>query len=553
MSANKKSLIERLVSLSKMDITARFTLSIIVVMTLTFLASAKIIYTQQASELHGLMKISDTTVKKLFDRDKEASVKAQRAKLNDLSKLLAAIAPPAIAEFDLSSLSTYAKMVRQDDDISYAAFIDKSGNELATSGDKTKVSAENFISVKIEHEDVELGKVVIGYNFARLNQHIKEAASQAKADRMVMDEAGGTALTNSSFGLMISLAVSGLIIVAVLYWMFIVLVVRRLAILESSMKDIAEGDGDLTKRVEVKSQDAVDRVGRYFNLFLDKIHNAISRVDGASQQLAASSAELSAITDETKNSIDMQQSETEQVATAINEMAATVSEVSRSATDAATATHDADEQALEGRKIVTLSIDYIHILVKDIEEAARVITQLKSDSESIGSVLDVIQGIAEQTNLLALNAAIEAARAGEQGRGFAVVADEVRTLASRTQESTTEIKSIIDNLQAGAEKAVDAMDKGRKQVQQTVEKTTEAGVSLESITEAVAKINMMNTQIASAAEEQNAVAEEVNQNIIRISQHAEKTSSGAQTTQLASTELASLSEELNTLMGQFKI
>lgn len=553
MHSKKKSFLTSILSFSKMDITGRFAITVLVVMTLTLLTSAKIIDVQLSSELKGLMSISDGTVKKLFAENTSEAKRLQAAKIENLSKLLAALAPAAIAEFDLSTLTTYAKMVRHDEDIGFVAFETKDGKTLGSSGDKTKIADGNFVKLKIENDGVDFGQVVIGFNYDRLDKYLAAAAVQSKLGRKTMVAAGEHALSSSTISLLVSMAVSGLITVAVLYWMFIVLVTRRLGILESSLKDIAEGDGDLTKRVAVNSNDAIDRVGQYFNAFLSKIHNAISRVDDASQQLAASSSQLAIITDETKVSIDDQQSETEQVATAINEMAATVSEVARNATDAATATHDADEQALAGRKIVTMSIDYIHILVEDIEEAAKVISQLKSDSQSIGSVLDVIQGIAEQTNLLALNAAIEAARAGEQGRGFAVVADEVRTLASRTQESTTEIKSIIDNLQAGAEKAVHAMDKGRDQVQKSVEKTTEAGASLESITAAVAKINEMNTQIASAAEEQNSVAEEINQNITRISQHAEKTASGAQTTQMASTELASLSEELNVLMSQFKI
>lgn len=538
---------------SKLDITGRFTISIVIVMTLTFLASAIIIYTQQSSALNGLLGTSDKTVLTLFEKNKAEAKKSQINKVNNLAALLAAIAPPAIAEFELSALANYAEMIRQDKDISYVAISDKSGNALATSGDKAKVTSENFVELKIEDEGVELGKVIVGFNYDRLYKQLENSTAQYKVDKQVLHDAGDEALNISTYSLLISMAVGGLITVAVLFWMFRCMIVSRLAILEKSMKDIAEGDGDLRIRVDVKSNDAIDRVGRYFNLFLDKIHDAITRVDGASQQLSVSSTQLTSITDDTKHSIDQQQSETDQVATAINEMAATVGEVARNATDAATATHDADEQALEGRQVVTSSIESIHVLVDDIQEASKVISQLKTDSESIGSVLDVIQGIAEQTNLLALNAAIEAARAGEQGRGFAVVADEVRTLASRTQDSTTEIKTIIDSLQAGAGKAVEAMDKGREQVQQTVDKTTEAGTSLESITEAVAKINQMNTQIASAAEEQNSVAEEINQNITRISHHAEKTADGAQTTQMASTELASLSEELNILMSQFKI
>jgi len=553
MSTVKKRSFLKLLSFSKLGITAKFTMSLVIVMTLTSLISVKIIEGQQSAAISELLDESENTVQTLFDKNNAETKKAQLGKIVNLAKLLAAIAPSAIAEFDLSSLTIYANMVRQDEDISYAAFEDNSGHVLAVSGDKEKVSADNFYKLKIEDEGVELGQIIIGFNYAHHNQLMGTAARQFEADHKKMIEVSEHASSVSKVILLTSMAVSGLITVAVLYWMFIRLVIRRLAILENSMKDIAEGEGDLTKHVEVKSKDAIDRVGLYFNLFLDKIHKAIVRVDEASQQLTASSSELSTITDETKASIDSQQYETEQVATAINEMAATVSEVARNATDAASATSEADERAVEGRKIVSLSIDYIHVLVEDIEEAANVITHLKQDSENIGSVLDVIQGIAEQTNLLALNAAIEAARAGEQGRGFAVVADEVRTLASRTQDSTTEIKSIIDSIQAGAEKAVAAMDKGRQQVQQSVEKTTEAGASLESITEAVAKINQMNTQIASAAEEQSSVAEEINKNITRISEYADSTANGAQSTQMASTELGSLSKQMNELMAQFKI
>ncbi len=553
MDAEKKMFLSKLLSFSKLGITAKFTFSIIIVMALTSLISARIIYMQQSASMNELLEASDNTVQKLFDQNNTEAKKAQLSKIKNLAELLAAIAPPAIAEFDLSSLATYVNMVRQDEDINYAAFENQTGNVLATSGDKSKVATDNFFKQKIVDDGVELGKVIIGFNYTRLNKDMAIAESLFEADHQKMAEVGKQTSQLSNISLLASMAISGLITVGVLFWMFKHLVVNRLAILENSMKDIAEGDGDLTKRVIVESKDAIDRVGLYFNLFLDKIHNAISRVDDASQQLTASSKELSTITEDTKTSIDNQQHETEQVATAINEMAATVGEVARNATNAASATHDADEQAIEGRKIVALSIEYIHILVDDIEEAAKVITELKSDSENIGSVLDVIQGIAEQTNLLALNAAIEAARAGEQGRGFAVVADEVRTLASRTQESTTEIKTIIDSIQIGAEKAVDAMEKGRQQVHQSVEKTTEAGVSLESITEAVAKINQMNTQIASAAEEQNSVAEEINKNISRISEYAASTANGAQTTQLASTELEGLSGQMNELMTKFKI
>ncbi len=262
---------------------------------------------------------------------------------------------------------------------------------------------------------------------------------------------------------------------------------------------------------------------------------------------------MSSITDESTRAIIDQQSETSQVATAITEMAATVQEVAKNASEAASAANAADQEASSGKQIVNASITSIHKLSEEVENAAEVISKLKDESDKIGGVLDVIQSIAEQTNLLALNAAIEAARAGDQGRGFAVVADEVRTLAQRTQESTTEIQGMIEQIQNSAVKAVTVMDAGRKQTQTSVSTATDAGASFETITAAIATINDMSTHIASAAEEQNAVAEEINKNINQISQIAERSSEGAKKTEISSTELSSLSEELTTLMTQFKI
>lgn len=328
----------------------------------------------------------------------------------------------------------------------------------------------------------------------------------------------------------------GLMIVSTIGLMlFRFIVMQRMNKLEQNIRDVAEGDGDLRKRIIVKGNDCIDRLGTYFNAFVDKIYKAITRVNDVILQLSAASEQMFSVIDQTADTIVEQQSETEQVATTIDEMAAMV--------------HAADSDASGGRITVSASIDSICKLVQNVENAAGVISQLKDDSESIGSVLDVIRGIAEQTNLLALNAAIEADRAGEQGRSFAVVVDEVRTLAQRTQESTTEIQKMIERLRNGAEKAVTAMDAGRQQTHTSVEKATEAGGSFQAISTAVATINDMNTHIASAAEEQNAVAEEINKN----NQLADQTASGMKKTAISSTELSALSEELSTQMRQFKI
>ncbi len=326
---------------------------------------------------------------------------------------------------------------------------------------------------------------------------------------------------------------------------------RAVTELERASGQMAEGN--LTTRADYQAKDELGRVASAFNRMGERFHDMVQQLSGATGQLAAAAEETSAVTEQTSTGIREQQSETEQVATAMNEMTATVQEVAHSASRAAEAAHKADEEAAGGKQVVNRTIDVIDSLASEVEKAAGVIHQLEQDSDKIGTVLDVIRGIAEQTNLLALNAAIEAARAGEQGRGFAVVADEVRTLASRTQQSTAEIQGMIEKLQTGAANAVKVMETSRNQARAGVEQVAQAGAALDSITRAVATINDLNAQIASAAEEQSSVAEEINRNIVNISQVAEQTNQGAQQTASASEELARLAEQLQGLVGQFRI
>ncbi len=321
----------------------------------------------------------------------------------------------------------------------------------------------------------------------------------------------------------------------------------------AAMEDIAEGEGDLTRRLPVRGSDEIAMLASAFNRFVEKVQGVVRQVAGSTSQLAAAAEEMSLITDETRNGVQRQRNETEQVATAMNEMTATVQEVARHAESAAGAAQQADEEANAGRQVVQGTVEAIHHLAGEVEKAADVIGHLEQDSEQIGSVLEVIRGIAEQTNLLALNAAIEAARAGEQGRGFAVVADEVRSLASRTQESTEEIQQMIEKLQAGARDAVKVMETGRSRAQESVDQAGKAGQALEGITGAVDQITTMNSQIAEAARQQGEVAEEINQNIINISQVADETATGTDQLANASADLARLSAELQSLVASFKV
>jgi len=320
-----------------------------------------------------------------------------------------------------------------------------------------------------------------------------------------------------------------------------------------SLQDMAKGNGDLTKRLTTKSTDEIGALVESFNQFVEKLQHIISEVYGSTTQLAAAAEEMSAITVASTENVSKQQQETEQVATAMNEMTATVMEVSRNAEQAAESTSEADTQAQEGRQIVNDTVESINLLANEVDSAANVIQELEQNSDSIGSVLEVIRGIAEQTNLLALNAAIEAARAGEQGRGFAVVADEVRSLASRTQQSTQEIQSMIERLQSGAQRAVEVMGTSRTRAQSSVEKSQKAGDSLTVITEAMSNITAMNTQIAEASKQQSEVAEEINQNIVNISTIAEESANSTSELSQSNIALAELSSNLQSLVGQFKV
>lgn len=335
-----------------------------------------------------------------------------------------------------------------------------------------------------------------------------------------------------------------------LYW-YMNRAFRPLQTVIAGMNAIAAGD--LTARYEAKSDDEIGQLLGAMKLMVEKLREIVSQITGSTSHLSASAEELATITIGTNESIKRQQFETEQVATSTNEMAATVHEVAVSTQQAADATKKANAEVVTGKHVVSQTMDAIDSLAREIETAATVIQKLETDSENIGVVLDVIKGIAEQTNLLALNAAIEAARAGEQGRGFAVVADEVRTLASRTQESTREIQAMIERLQTGAEEAVKVMEKSRARAKTSVEQAAKAGTSLETITQAIDTIVNMNTHIASAAEEQSAAAEEINRNISSISQAVDQTAQGSQQTFTASEELAKLATELQGIVSQFRV
>ncbi|MFL0797387.1 MAG: methyl-accepting chemotaxis protein [Cellvibrionaceae bacterium] len=392
------------------------------------------------------------------------------------------------------------------------------------------------------------GKSIMDTLRVELQKIIDAEETLIKQRSAEQENTSESTISVSILGTLMALIVGG-----VIAWLNIRGILGPLKATNAILDDIAQGDGDLTIRVPVTNTDEIGDLATSFNTFVDKLQDIIRQMVSVTSELSNSASSMAAITEQTSVAIRTQGDETQMVASAITEMAATSQEVASNAEGASAAANDADDEAKNGNKIVSDTISSINLLAGEVEASSEVIAKVRGDSENIGAVLDVIKGVAEQTNLLALNAAIEAARAGEQGRGFAVVADEVRTLAQRTQDSATEIENLIETLQSGAEKAVDSMGQSRERVLATVGQATHAGESLTSITTAVETISQMNTQIATAAEEQTAVSDEISQNIVNIQEMSNQTASGSEQIAQASEKLASLSQQLDNLIGQFKV
>jgi methyl-accepting chemotaxis protein len=354
-----------------------------------------------------------------------------------------------------------------------------------------------------------------------------------------------------AFNLVITLLVIATGLTLLFAWLLTHSITKPIAKALSAAEEIAEGN--LTRPITVDGKDEAGRLLAAMSKMQHKLRDTLQRISGSATQLASAAEELNSVTDESARGLTQQNNEIEQAATAVNEMTSAVEEVARNAVSTSEASQNATTSTGNGRGLVQETVSAIECLSADVQSTATLISDLANESRDIGKVLDVIRGLAEQTNLLALNAAIEAARAGEAGRGFAVVADEVRALAHRTQQSTSEIEGMIGSIQTGTEHAVDSMRNSTKRAESTLSIARGAGMSLDTINSAIVEINERNLVIASAAEQQAQVAREVDRNLVNIRDLSVQSATGATQTSAASNELSRLALDLNTMVGRFRL
>jgi methyl-accepting chemotaxis protein len=445
----------------------------------------------------------------------------------------------------------------------YAAIVtDAKSAELLKQYDALRDRWEQITNeiVKQRADDTRVGRsTAIDLSFkdgSKVFKDMRAILAQLTEQTVAASKAAGSETektVNSSRVTLITCLIIGLSMCAILAILLPRMIANPIIKVIKRLEDLADGNGDLTARLTVDSRDEVGQLADVFNRFVEKLQLLIREISNSTKRLLSSADKLGSVAAESNQVVREQQGGISQIVTAMHEMTATAQDVARNANSAAGVTRQVSEGADDGKAVVNDAVKAIGGLADEIVKAADVIQNLSKESEQIGSVLVVIKGVADQTNLLALNAAIEAARAGEQGRGFAVVADEVRTLASRTQGSTQEIEGMIARLQELASNAVKVMEESRAHAGEGVSHASKAGDSFDAIVTAIATINDMNTQIASAAEEQTSVSDEISRNVLHINDFATRSAETAEQTQSAGDEVTQLARTLQQQVSRFKV
>ncbi len=470
-------------------------------------------------------KVASLGLQSDFDADKTAMIELTNSSIKE-----------AVFAYDVEQIKAIAQSLVNTDMITAVAVVDHRNQKLANEN-------ENKKDDKDSNDQVVVKGIEITYNNAKIGSY----------DITFSKRAMQTTLRNQSVNniiVVICLLLASLIAV---YLLMQKLVLQPVAEVTRSLSSIADGGGDLTRRLSTESRDEVAALAHNFNRVLEHIAHIIRNVVNVNEKVRQNVSTMSHATESTVTSTSQQLREIELVATAVEEMSASANEIARHAGDTAERTNATSILAEQGNDIVNTSLENVNRLTIQIESTAQKIQVLKNNSVNIGSVMEVIRTIAEQTNLLALNAAIEAARAGEQGRGFAVVADEVRSLAQKTRSSTEEIESIIVQLQRAADEAHQAMNTSTAAARDTIDTASKVGGALDKIRSNISVINDMNHQIATASHQQSSVANEVSKNVTAIHALSEKVSENAQIVNNSGNQLSQESAELQKELNSFKL
>jgi len=488
------------------------------------------------------------------DGDAEAAYHAAHVQENMLVGRL------FVAKFLQSNLTSDFEMALQNMELSLNNEIADMHKNLQNPGrikllEQFETAHKNYVqAMKDIHDLIVKSNTIINGTLDVLGPQVAKEVEQVKLSVMNDQDTLGPELKQSTdHSIQLTLILAGVAIVLGLIFAYVltVAITRPIQKAVDAANQLAQGD--LSVNVGVTGKDETGRLLNAVQNTADNLKQMISTISNASGELASASEELAVVTEQTSKGISQQESETEMVAAAMNEMSTTVHDVADNAAKTSDAANDADKEASSGARVIEQTITSINSLSGSVNQSSERLNEVQQQVENISNILKIILEIAEQTNLLALNAAIEAARAGEQGRGFAVVADEVRSLAERTQGSTSEIQVIIEQLQQGTKLTVEAMSEGKDQADRCVGQAQDASSALHAITNAISVINDMNMQIASASEQQSAVAEEINKNVVNVKQVAEENSVAANQTSSSSAEIARLAEGLGQLVSRFKV
>jgi len=525
----------------------------IIIMTLLILVGGG------AFLIDGAKTASETQSALSFSALKDEQASSEKAllaglksKADVIGRFLAKTAPDIILSYDFSTLEGYQTNASTDIEVAYVAYIKPDNTQYIKFQKPGDLS--NIIEYKypIIYDEENLGYILLGMSKSIVAQQLEESNNRISTatDKVKMTGDNVIAEYYSIIGL--NIAVVMLVITFVVFFTLSKFILGPIHETNSLINDLSQGNGDLTIRLPVTNNDEIGLLRSSVNQFTSQLQIMIQDITRETDVLNEQTAKLQNYSSIMSQESSTQRTETSLVATAMTEMTSTVQEVATNAEQTANAADEGKEQAIEGQKIVNDTVKSITLLSDEVDKVYVIISELATASDQIGAVLDVINDIAEQTNLLALNAAIEAARAGEQGRGFAVVADEVRTLASRTHQSTLEIRETVEKVQTGTRNIVVAVEHEKEVTSDSVIQANKAGTALNAIIEVVSNITSMTTQIAIAAKEQSSTSEEINRNITNINDTSERVEDGTLHTSEVSQNLLELSERLNTLTSQFK-